>query len=290
MTGDAAVNITHPDKGRNIVSETWTQDLASAIVLMFNCRLYSQVYTPPKRLKWVFYGIAENASAAALAFEMVHNIIQDWSLKLGKGNKNSYRLGVAYGLYKLAVKEEQDLKLKAQQEEVQAKKAFQRREREENEARQREIDRLQILEDAENEAPARKSKTAKVEEDAGMPDQATRSSNRLPRLEECSFFKGSSYSSDDTDDDQDDRESDDGSWVSFQMLSTTKKRLSLRLLTPMRNLWISMLISKTSLSDICHQQRHILTKAELTIHIFGAMNISVCRTKNRESCQAKLAL
>jgi len=84
------------------------------------------------------YGIATNTVAAAMAFEMVHNLIQDWSSRR-KGNKNSYRLGVAKGLHDTAYRAKEDEECRVREKEAQGlvtKEAVEKRKRQE------EIDRL----------------------------------------------------------------------------------------------------------------------------------------------------
>ena len=41
ITGDAAVYISHPNKEKNVISETWVVEVVKVMELMFNCKSYS---------------------------------------------------------------------------------------------------------------------------------------------------------------------------------------------------------------------------------------------------------
>lgn len=137
LSGQSIVSILHKDPGKKIIYETWVDQIAYAITIFFDCKDYS---TQSLRcVDWTFYGIAINTVAAAMAFEMVHNLIQDWSMRKRKGNKNSYRLGVANGLRVTARKEKDEEENRAHEQEAADLVA---KEQKEQEQRQRELDRL----------------------------------------------------------------------------------------------------------------------------------------------------
>lgn len=74
-----------------------------------------------------------------MSFEMVANLTQEWSFQRKKGNKNSYRLGIANGLYRMANKEKQLERQRAKEQEA---ADLAKREKEENLQRQQELLRL----------------------------------------------------------------------------------------------------------------------------------------------------
>lgn len=85
----------------------FTCDLAYAMQVFFDCKCYSVARA--RSIEWTFYGIASNTAAAAMAFEMAHNLIQGWALeKKGISIKHSYTLGVSAGLLRTARKEKKE--------------------------------------------------------------------------------------------------------------------------------------------------------------------------------------
>lgn len=78
-----------------------------AMIIFFACRTY---YTCRfNSVEWVFYGIAINTAAAAMAFEMAHNLIFEWARnKAGRNAKTSYCLGIDTGLLDIAQKEKRE--------------------------------------------------------------------------------------------------------------------------------------------------------------------------------------
>jgi len=84
LGGQSVVDITST-KGSEarVISQTWVHDVAIAMTIFFDCRTYST-----RRLasvEWTFYGIAANTVAAAIAFEMAHNLTLEWARsKTGK--------------------------------------------------------------------------------------------------------------------------------------------------------------------------------------------------------------
>lgn len=115
LGGQSVVSITSPKPDGKVIYETWVRDVVCAMQIFFNCRSYST--RRQKSLDWTFYGIATNTLTAALAFEMVHNVIQEWSM-LKLGFKNSYRLGVGSGLVQIAIKEKKDEERRAREQEA----------------------------------------------------------------------------------------------------------------------------------------------------------------------------
>jgi len=95
LSGQSTVSVSNAKPGARIIIENWVRSISGAMQTFFDCKAYTTRRT--NSVEWTFYGISTNTVAAAMAFEMVHNLVQDWSSRR-KGNKNSYRLGVAWGL------------------------------------------------------------------------------------------------------------------------------------------------------------------------------------------------
>jgi len=114
--GQSTVSITcTKDLFSKVISQTWVHDVASAMTVFFDCKAYSTALT--RSIEWTFYGIAPNTVAAAIAFEMAHNLILEWA-RGKKGTINSYCLGVAAGLREMASenkKEEREAKRSEQE-------------------------------------------------------------------------------------------------------------------------------------------------------------------------------
>ncbi|KAF2717907.1 hypothetical protein K431DRAFT_196918, partial [Polychaeton citri CBS 116435] len=92
----------------------FASDLQFAMQTFFDCKSYSTGRT--KYLELVFFGIGENTSAAAMAFEINYNLIVEWARPYrGIGRRNSYCIGIAGELVRMAER------LKAE-EEAEAKK------------------------------------------------------------------------------------------------------------------------------------------------------------------------
>ncbi|CAI7617094.1 unnamed protein product [Penicillium pancosmium] len=84
---------------RRVIREAFVERLAAAI--------YSSDFGT--YVDWTFFGIASNTIAAAMAFEMVHNLILDWACHYKGGpSAFSYQIGVADGLRKMAKREKQN--------------------------------------------------------------------------------------------------------------------------------------------------------------------------------------
>jgi hypothetical protein len=136
--GQSTVSISSTkDRYARAISQTWVHGVASAMMMFFDCNSYSTALE--FSIEWTFYGIAPNTAAAAIAFEMAHNLILEWA-RAKKGAVNSYCLGVANGLREMAREEKR-------QEEHEAKKREQEalsvRLQQEQLERQKELDRLQ---------------------------------------------------------------------------------------------------------------------------------------------------
>lgn len=85
----------------------------------FDCRAFTTGCDT--KIEWTFYGIAEHTVSAAIAFEAVHNQIQEWSEKYtGISVRNSYCLGVAEGLLILSREHQREAEDKARQTEARA--------------------------------------------------------------------------------------------------------------------------------------------------------------------------
>ncbi|CRG84243.1 hypothetical protein PISL3812_01555 [Talaromyces islandicus] len=137
-SGSSIVAIYSTRDSNHVVREGFVGNAVSAITTFFDCKSYSTKFDFPKpSIEWTFYGIAENTAAAAIAFEMVYNLIVDWARNhRGRSASYSYCNGVADGLYRTAVKEKDLEKERARQEETTA------REREQQEQRLRESSQL----------------------------------------------------------------------------------------------------------------------------------------------------
>jgi hypothetical protein len=137
--GQSTVSISSTkDRSAKVISQTWVHGVASAMMMFFDCKSYSTALK--FSIEWTFYGIAPNTAAAAIAFEMAHNLILEWA-RGKKSAVNSYCLGVANGLLEMAREEKR-------QEEREAKKREQEdlsvRLQQEQLERQKELDRLHV--------------------------------------------------------------------------------------------------------------------------------------------------
>ncbi|KAK4693364.1 hypothetical protein P7C71_g4018, partial [Lecanoromycetidae sp. Uapishka_2] len=106
--GLSTVIIQPARDGAPIIFQTWTMDLVVAMNEAFNCKAFS--VRSASSLKWTFYGLLENTAAAALAFEICHNLILDWSLRRRRSVavRNSYCTGLAHGLRRRAIEENEE--------------------------------------------------------------------------------------------------------------------------------------------------------------------------------------
>ena len=136
--GMSTVNIWPAKKGALVKHQSWVTDLVCAIRKFFNCSAYSTVL--PDNIEWTFYGVVRHTVSAAMAFEPVHNQIQTWAEKYPTvARRNSYSLGVADGLCRLAEEEKVSMENMAMETE---QKALAARIRAEDIQREVELDRI----------------------------------------------------------------------------------------------------------------------------------------------------
>lgn len=86
---------------KRVVNQTFARIIAKAVERFFDCKSYAT----KKRtsMEWTFCGIAENAAAAAMAFEVAYNrTCEQARLKNGIASRNSYCLGVGIELLCMA--------------------------------------------------------------------------------------------------------------------------------------------------------------------------------------------
>ena len=141
LAGESVVEVV-PTAGGNgkVRNNGFTDDLAHAMHVFFDCKSYSvaRAYS----IEWVFYGVASNTAAAAMAFEMAYNLTLGWALeKKGPSVKHSYTMGVSAGLLQTARIEKKEELRKAEEAEA---KALVQRSAEERAQRQKEIERLDL--------------------------------------------------------------------------------------------------------------------------------------------------
>lgn len=146
--GMSTVDIWPATDGGRAFTPGWLSWLCGAVEKFFDCRAFSTGYDT--KIKWTFYGIAEHTVSAAIAFEAVHNQIQEWSEKYtGISVRNSYCLGVAEGLLILSREHRREAEDKACQTEA---RALATRIKEEQSKEQERLAKLQpILETEESE-------------------------------------------------------------------------------------------------------------------------------------------
>ena len=117
--GISTVDVRPAEGGGRAFTPGWVEWVSSAMQRFFDCRAYSTGHDD--RIEWTFYGIAEHTVSAAIAFEAIHNQIQDWSEKFtGIPIRNSYCLGVADGLLKLSEDEKKAAEAQARKSEAKA--------------------------------------------------------------------------------------------------------------------------------------------------------------------------
>lgn len=145
--GQSIVSIKRADGSLTVVPHRGFLDsLSRAMCIFFDCKCYStqMIWS----LDWTFYGIAQNTVAAAMAFEMAHNLILEWGrYKKGVRVKNSYLLGLSAGLEEMARRERKKEEEEVREAERQETTA---RVREEELRRQTEEDRLTLLPENED--------------------------------------------------------------------------------------------------------------------------------------------
>lgn len=100
--GQSTVRITSTKTdSKRVVKETWTATLADAVLTFFDCKAYFSTYLDRMKMDCTFYGVAQNTRLAAESFEWVHNLVLEWARGKGR-SRNSYCLGVARELFKVA--------------------------------------------------------------------------------------------------------------------------------------------------------------------------------------------
>ena len=181
--GMSTVNIWPAKEGALVKHQCWVKDLVCAIRKFFDCSAYSTIL--PDSIEWTFYGVVGHTVSAAMAFEPVHNQIQTWAEKFPTvATRNSYSLGVADGLCRLAEEEMVAMENIALEKE---QKALAARIRAEDIQRQVELDRIRnpplspspepVSEPEEGEGGAAKKEednAIKIETDAtGAADDAS---------------------------------------------------------------------------------------------------------------------
>ena len=91
---------------RRVMREAFVERVAKAMCTFFDCKSFSTDFGIS--VEWSFFGIASNTVAAAVAFEMAHNLILEWACAYKGGAPTfSYRLGVSDGLRVMANREKQ---------------------------------------------------------------------------------------------------------------------------------------------------------------------------------------
>ncbi|CAF9928412.1 MAG: hypothetical protein ALECFALPRED_004052 [Alectoria fallacina] len=165
--GMSTVNIWPAKEGAHLKHQVWVKDLVSAFQMFFDCSAYSTVL--PDNIEWTFYGVVGHTVSAAMAFEPVHNQIQTWASKYSTvAMRNSYTLGVAEGLCRLAEEEQVTMEIMAMETE---QKALAARIRAEDIQEQVELDRIRNpppLLSSEPVSEPEEEKDAKQEEEDTM--------------------------------------------------------------------------------------------------------------------------
>jgi hypothetical protein len=76
--GQSTVEITHVDPEKKVLYSAWIDIISKALCLFFPCKSYS--VKSDYVIAHIFYGLADQTAATAQSFEMVHNLIQTWSI------------------------------------------------------------------------------------------------------------------------------------------------------------------------------------------------------------------
>lgn len=136
--GLSLVKISPSKEGGHPVNWAWADEVVSAVTKLFDCDAF---HTQSAHfLEWKFYGIAENTAFAAISFAVNHNLILHWADAFTTvQGRNSYCLGVANGLRRLAKEERLNMENAARENE---QKGMAARIREEELERQKAIARL----------------------------------------------------------------------------------------------------------------------------------------------------
>ncbi|KAG5728248.1 hypothetical protein E4T56_gene19107 [Termitomyces sp. T112] len=132
--GNSRVRITSTT-GKMVRNQRWYDIACEAVCEAFDVHAYSEKDDEDNSLDWVYYGIADNTVAAALAFEMLHNQIELWAIETrhelkGRSAGISYRIGVSERVLKdaerakrKALKQAKENEQKKQREEAAAAEA-----------------------------------------------------------------------------------------------------------------------------------------------------------------------
>lgn len=121
--GLSTVDIRPAKDGGRAFTPGWVDWLCGAMNSFFDCRCFStrRVTGFDDRIEWTFYGVAEHTVFAAIAFEAIHNQIQDWSESyVGIPDRNSYCLGISDGLLRLSKDEKKAAEAEARETEAKA--------------------------------------------------------------------------------------------------------------------------------------------------------------------------
>ncbi|KAI9867422.1 MAG: hypothetical protein M1813_008980 [Trichoglossum hirsutum] len=148
--GQSVVRIKPTDPAGKVIEQGFVMGVAAAMGTFFDCQTYSS--SGFGYIDWVFYGIAPNTVAAAVAFEMSHNLILEWAkAKKGISARHSYTMGVSAGLGEMAESEKREEEKAAKRREEAELAA---RIAEEEVQQQREIDRLTYQPELEDDPAA----------------------------------------------------------------------------------------------------------------------------------------
>ncbi|KAJ3992533.1 hypothetical protein F5050DRAFT_1788200 [Lentinula boryana] len=142
QAGQSVVTVSCQE-GKHMYVQAWASTASRAISRIFNVKGYTQVIKRNK-IAYTFYGLAPNTVSAAHAFEMVYNLIMQWRMtnKEAKGMnaKNAYCRGVADGLNDFSVREKKREEKEAEQTEI---RRLEEQKKAEELQRQKEIERLE---------------------------------------------------------------------------------------------------------------------------------------------------
>ena len=139
--GLSEVNVSKPNGDGIVRYDAWVHDLVAAILIFFDCSAFSTQFQ--FKIVWSFYGIAEHTVTAAIIFERMYSLIIQGTVGMnGIAKRNSYCLGAAEGLCRIAEQGVAATEAKARKHEA---TALEKKVREEAAAREKEIARLQPM-------------------------------------------------------------------------------------------------------------------------------------------------
>jgi len=204
--GQSVVSLRHTDgdKRKGVRHQTYVNDLCSAMECFFNCKYYTTAEL--FHMTVTFYGIGENTTAAAMSFEMVYNLVNEWARAYKGGNpRNSYLLGISSSLKSMALIEKAEEEDRARRAEADAIAA---REREEEAEQQARLDRLAPL----RESPSAEHQQLEIDANAGVSNVAESShSATRPPDDESYLSESESFRGFDCDDDHNSLDEESGS-------------------------------------------------------------------------------